>query len=313
MKDLLKTCKVAVVQATPVLFNKEKTIAKAAALIQEAGNNGANLIVFPEVFIAGYPRGLSFGTVVAKRTKEGREDWQKYYASSMILPSPDSDKIAEAAKEAEIYVGLGYTERDPVNCTLYCSFAIFGPDGKVLSNHRKLKGTGLERCIWGEGRADLLKTVDTPYGPIGGLCCWENMMPLARFALYQQGITIYMAAHNNGGLELWQCSMRHIAMEGRCFVVTTGCYITKAEYKKMYADAGLNYTIDDKLYPQELLCAGGGSIIGPDGNYVVKPVCEPVDLIYGTLDMDQVAAQRMDFDVTGHYSRPDVFHFSIND
>ncbi|MBP3752807.1 MAG: carbon-nitrogen hydrolase family protein [Pyramidobacter sp.] len=307
MKDLQKKCRVAVIQAAPVFFNKEKTIDKVCALIKKAAQGGAQLVVFPESYISGYPRGLSFGTVPGKRPQKGREDWKRLYDNAIIVPSADTERIATAVKAAGVYAGVGYAERDAVNYTLYCGYAYFAPDGTLLGKHRKVKPTGMERCLWGEGCADTLKAVDTPWGPMGALCCWENLMPLARMTMYQQGVTIHLAP-TMGSNEVWQCCMRHIAFEGRCFVISANHYVTKS----MYQGAGMNYEIDAEAYPNEVICPGGSSVVAPDGNFVVGPVYGDVDIVYADLDMDMVTLWRMDFDPTGHYSRPDLFKFHLN-
>ena len=307
MKDLVKNCRVAVIEAAPVVFDKDKTVEKAVGLICKAAENGAQIVVFSEVFICGYPRGLSFGIVPGKRPADGREDWKRLYDSSIIVPGPEMDRIAEAAKESGVYVCMGYTERDPVNYTLYCGYAYISPDGKLLGKHRKVKPTGMERCLWGEGGADMLKAVDTPWGPMGALCCWENLMPLARVAMYQQGVTIYLAPTMSSD-EVWHCDMRHIAREGKCFVITSAPYMTK----DMFKDCGMNYSVDDHAFPEDVVVGGRCAVIGPDGYYVTPPSDKPVDILYADLDMDHITLQRMDFDPTGHYSRPDLFKFHVN-
>lgn len=306
MKDTEKSVKVAVVQAAPILFDKKNTILKAVDLVKQAGDKGAKIIVFPEVFIPAYPRGFSYGYVVGTRTMEGRKDWKRYYDSSVIVPSADTEIIGQAALEAEAYVCMGVTERDALNCTLYCTYLFFGPNGTLLGKHRKLKPTGTERLIWGEGDGSTLTTVDTPYGIMGSLICWENYMPLARATMYQKGVSIYLAPTADSREE-WQCTMRHIALEGRCFVIGCNQYVTKDMYPTDF-----NYQSDVDNYPGKF-CPGGSCIVDPFGQYVVGPVWAKEDILYADLDLDAVPLSRMDFDPTGHYARNDVFELIVHD
>lgn len=304
MKDLKEKCKVAVVQAAPVLFDKDKTVEKVIQLIGESAKQEADLIVFPEAFIPAYPRGFSYGYIVGSRTMEGREDWKVYYDNSVVVPGPETDRIGEAVREAGAYVCLGVTERGENDTTLYCTIVYFGPDGTILGKHRKLKPTGTERCIWGEGDASTLITVDTPFGNMGGLICWENYMPLARVALYQKGVSIYLAPTADSREE-WQATMRHIALEGRCFVIGCNQYVNKS----MYPDCFHYQSELDNA--KEEMCPGGSCIVDPFGQYVAGPVWNKEEILYAQLDMNQVVLSRMDFDPVGHYARPDVFELKI--
>ncbi len=307
MKDLVDKCKVAVVQASPVLFDKKETIKKTLKLIEEASKESVDLILFPETFIPAYPRGFSYGYIVGSRTMEGRKDWKIYYDNSIIVPSKYTDEIGKAAKKANAYVAIGVTERDEVNCTLYCSLLYFSPEGKLIGKHRKLKPTGTERLIWGEGNKDnVLTTVDTKFGTVGGLICWENYMPLARAAMYQKGVGIYLAPTADNREE-WQFTLRHIALEGRCFVLGCNQYVNKSMYPNIF-----NYQEELDNLPEEL-CPGGSCIIDPFGRYVAGPVWNKEDILYAELDLSLIAISRMDFDPTGHYSRPDVLELIIHD
>ncbi len=306
MIDLKKTCRIAVMQASPVLFDKDATIDKAVNLIEQAKEQKADVIVFPEVFVPCYPRGFSYGYIVGSRTIEGREDWKVYYDNSMIVPSADTDRLAAAAKSAQAYVGIGITERDAHNCTLYCTFLIFGPDGSIVGKHRKMKPTGTERCIWGDGHEGSITTVDSEFGTMGALICWENYMPLARAALYQKGVSIYLAPTADNREE-WQCTMRHIALEGRCFVINCNQYVTKSMYPE-----GFHYQKDLDQLPENL-CPGGSCVVDPFGKYLVEPVYGREEMLLADLQMDQVVLSRMDFDPTGHYARPDILELVIHE
>ncbi|MCM1989971.1 carbon-nitrogen hydrolase family protein [Oceanirhabdus seepicola] len=308
MNNVKNSVKVAVVQAAPVIMNREATIEKTITLIQQAAEKEAEVVVFPEAFIPAYPRGLTFGFVVGSRTMEGRKDWQRYYENSVPVPSKVTDILGEAARKAGIYLVIGVIERDGQgsNCTLYCTTLYFGPDGKLLGKHRKLKPTGSERLIWGEGDGSTLAVVDTPYGKIGGLICWENYMPLARTAMYSKGVTIYIAPTADSREE-WQATMRHIALEGRCFVLSCNQFVTKDMYP-----TDINYYDDLKSQP-EIMCSGGSTIISPFGKYIVEPVYNREDILIADLDLGEVIQSRLDFDVMGHYARPDVFELIIHE
>lgn len=193
MKDLQKTLRAAIVQASPVLFDKKATIDKTVAQIMEAGAKGAELIVFPESLIPCYPYGLTFGFTVGSRNEPGRKDWKVYYDNAVMIPD-DTKALGEAAKKAGAWVSIGVTERDTTNCSLYCTNLIFSPEGALVSIHRKIKPTGSERYIWADSHepSTYFPVVDTPWGKMGSLICWENYMPLARTALYQKGISLYL-------------------------------------------------------------------------------------------------------------------------
>ena len=306
MKDLKETCKVAVIQAAPVLFNREETVRKAVSLIHEAGKKNVDLIIFPETFIPCYPRGFSFGNSVGNRTMEGRDDYNKYYDNAVIVPSEATDAIAEAAQAVGAYVGMGITERDLTSCTLYCTYLIFSPEGKLVGKHRKTKPTGMERCMWGDGHEGSVCTVDTDFGRLGVLICWENYMPLARAALYQKGISIYLAPTADGR-ESWQNTMKHIALEGRCFVI--GC--NQAFTKSMYP-SDFNYQSELDSFPENI-GTGGSCIVTPYGEYVAEPVFNSETILYGELDMGMVPKSRMDFDPSGHYVRPDIYELIVHE
>ncbi|MHC1683146.1 MAG: carbon-nitrogen hydrolase family protein [Clostridiaceae bacterium] len=308
MFDVTRTVKVAVVQASPVIMDLNATVDKTVELIKECGKKGVNIVVFPESYIPAYPRGLSFGFVVGSRTMEGRKDFQRYYENSVEVPSTVTDILGKAAKEAGVYLSIGITERESreLSSTLYCTNLFFGPDGKLLAKHRKLKPTGTERCLWGEGDGSSLSVIDTPYGKMGSLICWENYMPLARVALYEKGVKIYIAPTADSREE-WQSTMKHIALEGRCFVIGCNQYVEKSMYPK-----DLNYYHELESQP-EIMSSGGSCIVSPFGKYVIEPVYNREDILIAELNLDEITQSRIDFDVVGHYSRPDVFKFSVKE
>lgn len=300
--------KVAAIQSAPILFDKPSAMDKIAQMTREAAGQGAALIVFPEVFVPGYPRGLSFGARVGSRNADGRRDWERYWASAIDIPGAETETWGELAKELGVYLVIGVVERDREYSTgtLYNSIVYIGPDGRLLGTHRKLVPTGSERLLWGQGDGSTLTVIDTPFGRIGGLICWENYMPLARMAMYAQGIDIYLAPTADAR-DTWQATIRHIACEGRCFVIACNQFATKASYP---ADVAC---YEDIKGDPDMLCRGGSAIVGPLGEYVVEPLYNEEGILMATLDLSEVAQSRFDFDVTGHYSRPDVFQLIVND
>lgn len=305
MKDLESTCRIAVVQATPALFDAPACIDKACALIKEAAANKAQLIVFPELFAPGYPYGMTFGFTTGARTADGRRDWKRYYDNSLLVDGPELARIKGAAKETGTYIGFGYSERDAVTATLYNSYLMIAPDGRAL-NHRKLKPTGTERVVWGDADRDFFPVMDTPWGPMGSLICWESYMPLARVALYQKGVSLYLAPNTNDNPE-WQDTVRHIAIEGHCFVVNADQLITRTSYPRDLAEG----TTISKL--PDIVCRGGSSVVDPSGHEVTEVLWDAEGIIYADLDMNAVPSSRMEHDVCGHYSRPDVLHLDVRD
>ncbi|MEK4538264.1 MULTISPECIES: carbon-nitrogen hydrolase family protein [Peribacillus] len=299
--------RVAVVQAASVIMDKKASVKKAIDLIHEAASKGANIVVFPEAFIPAYPRGLSFGTKIGSRSQSGREDWYRYWNNSILVPGEETNLLCSAARKANIYLVIGVIERDSENSggTLYCTVLFIGPDGLILGKHRKLKPTASERIVWGEGDGSTLPVFDTPYGKIGALICWENYMPLARSAMYAQGIQLYIAPTADSR-DSWQSTIRHIAMEGRCFVLSCNQYVTKDMYPKDLA-------CYDELETSPIeMCRGGSAIINPFGEYVYEPVYGEEAILISDLNLKQIAYSQFDFDPVGHYSRPDIFTLHIN-
>ena len=303
MKDLQSTCSIAVVQAAPVLFNKGACLVKALALIEEAAGHGAELIVFPELFIPGYPYGMTFGFTVGSRTEDGRRDWKRYYDASILAGGEEAQALAEAAKKHGVYLSIGISERDPVTATLYNSNLMISPEG-VIMNHRKLKPTGSERVVWGDADRDFFPVMDTPWGPMGSMICWESYMPLARCALYQKGVTLYISPNTNDNPE-WQDTIRHIAIEGHCYFINCDMFFTKDTYPGDLAGA------DEVRRLPETVCRGGSCVIDPSGHAVTDVLWDREGILYAELDMQKVPASRMEHDVCGHYARPDVLKLSF--
>lgn len=303
-----KNVKVALIQAGSVVMDLDASVQKAVDYIIEAGKEEADLIVFPEAFISGYPRGMDFGTKVGDRKQRGREDFRRYSESAISIPSPEIDAIAEASKKASAYTSIGVIEKEPISRggTLYCTVLFFSPEGELIGKHRKLKPTGSERLIWGEGDGSTLPVINTPFGNLGALICWENYMPLARAAMYEKGVQIYIAPTADAR-DTWFSSMQHIALEGRCFVLSCNQYSTKSMYPEDLQDRE-----EIKTLPEELT-RGGSCIVDPLGNFIHKPTFGEETVIYAELDLSKLSEAKFDFDVVGHYARADIFQLTVDE
>jgi nitrilase len=251
---------------------------------------------------------LSFGMVVGSRSPEGRLLWKRYWDNAIEVPSGDTDALGAAAQEAGTYLAIGVIERDRQYSrgTLYCTLLYFSPEGKLLGKHRKLKPTGAERLIWGEGDGSTMPVFETEIGRIGGLICWENYMPLARMAMYSKGVEIYLAPTADSR-DTWQATMRHIACEGRCFVLGCNQFVKKGMYP---SDLKSLRELDDQ---PDIMCSGGSVIVSPLGEIIAGPLYDEEGILYAELDMSEVIKGKVDFDVVGHYSRPDIFQLFVND
>lgn len=291
--------KVAAVQAATSFFDKNETLKKAESYIQEASKNESDFVVFPEAFLGGYPRGLTFGTVTGHRSDEGRELWTEYYHQAITIPGKESDFFCSVSKKHKIHIIIGVVEKE--GGTLYCSLLYIHKTGKIAGVHRKIKPTAFERVIWGEGKGDDIIVHEMNDTKIGGLICWENYMPMARMALYDQGIEIYVAptADNRDN---WIASMKHIALEGRCFVVSVNQFFTKSMYPEF-----IQKQLSDS---PEIISRGGSAIISPLGEIIAGPVYDNETVLYAELLEKDLIAGKMDFDVKGHYMRPDLFNFT---
>ena len=299
------TCKIAVVQGAPVMFNKDECIKKALKYIDECAANGAELVVFPELFIPGYPYGMTFGYTVGSRTAAGRKDWKVYYDNSILADGEEMQMIVDAAVKYGLYISIGYSEKDSTTATLYNSNMMISPTGEKL-NHRKLKPTGSERVVWGDANKDYFPVMETPWGPMGSLICWESYMPLARVALYQKGISIYISANTNDNPE-WQNTIRHIAIEGHCVFINADLFFTKDMYPETYSAQ------DEIARLNDIVCRGGSCVIDPFGHEASETVWDKEAIIYAEVNMQDVPASRMEHDVCGHYARPDVLDLAVLD
>jgi nitrilase len=298
----MSVIRAAVVQDSPMVFNREATVEKVHSLAKKAAHQGAQLVVMPEAFVSAYPAGLDFGARIGLRTPKGRDDFRRYYESSVEVPGPACEALGKAAQEARVYLVIGVIERD--GGTLYCTVLFFSSDGRLMGKHRKLMPTAMERLVWGFGDGSTLPVFDTPLGKIGSVICWENYMPMLRMHMYAQGIQLYCAPTADSR-DTWLPSMRHIALEGRCFVLTCCQYLTRADCPEDYAAIQGND-------PAAILMRGGSCIIDPLGDILVGPNFDGPCTLIAELDLDEIPRGKYDFDVVGHYARPDVFRLHVN-
>jgi nitrilase len=303
MSDQETRVRAAVVQAGAVPFDTEACVDKAIRLMAEASGMGAKVIVFPEAFIPGYPKGVSYGLVVGARDPAGREEFRLYLEAAIEVPGPQTQRLGEAAAAHGAYVVMGVIERD--NGTCYCTVLFFGPDGSLLGKHRKLMPTVMERVIWGFGDGSTLTVIDSPYGRIGSVICWENYMPMLRMAMYSKNVALYCAPTADDR-DTWLASMQHIALEGRCFVLTACQFIRKKDFPDT-----VRVSLGDT--PESVLMRGGSAIVNPLGQVLAGPHFGSETILTADLDLNDIGRGKFDFDVSGHYSRPDVFQLSVNE
>ncbi|MEZ5417294.1 MAG: carbon-nitrogen hydrolase family protein [Vicinamibacterales bacterium] len=297
------TVRAAVVQAGAVPFDREACTDKAVRLIGDAAARGARVVVFPEAFVGGYPKGLGYGVVVGARDAAGREEFRLTLDSAIQVPGPETARIGDAAAAHGCFVVIGVIERDGGTC--YCTALFFGPDGALVGTHRKLMPTAGERLIWGFGDGSTLTAVDTPYGRLGAVICWENYMPMLRMAMYAKGVALYCAPTVDDR-ETWLPTMRHIALEGRCFVLTACQVLRRGDLPEV-----VRASLGDS--PEATIIRGGSAIVNPLGQVLAGPVFGDETILTADLDLGDIARGKMDFDVTGHYARPDVFRLTVND
>jgi nitrilase len=291
----------AAVQASPVFLDREATVEKACGLVEKAAAEGAGLIAFPETFVPTYP------DWVWRTTPWADGDWfARLLDQSVVVPSPATERLGEAARAAGAYVCIGVDERDSSSTTIYNTYLYFGPDGTLLGKHRKLMPTGGERLAWGFGDGSTLCSFDTPFGRLGGLTCWENYMPLARAAMYAQGVEVFLAPTWDNS-DVWVASMRHIAKEGRMYVLGLNSCIRGS-------DVPADLPGRDALYggADDWLSRGNTCIVSPDGELLAGPLVEAEGILTAELDVALVHRSRQQFDPVGHYARPDVFRLTVD-
>jgi nitrilase len=285
------------------LFDTPKSLQKLADLAADAARAGAELVVFPEAFIGGYPKGHDFGVTVGVRTPEGRDQFRRLFESAVEVPGRATEFLGSVAQDQGVHLVVGVIERD--GGTLYCSALLFGPDGALLGTHRKLMPTAMERVIWGSGDGSTLPVVATGLGRVGAVICWENYMPLLRTAVYAKGIELYCAITVDDR-ETWIPTVRHIALEGRCFVLSACQFVRRADLPADYPTGGIPAS-------QDVVIRGGSCVVGPLGALLAGPVYGEECVLTADLDRADLARAKFDFDVVGHYARPDVFKLHVNE
>ncbi len=301
----------AAVQHAPDYFDRDASVEKAIALIGEAAGNGAQLVVFPEAWLPGYPAYI-FGAAgwedaASKRT------FARLHRNAVEVPSPATEALCRAARANGVHVVMGCTERDTAfsGGTLFNSLLFIGGDGSLLGVHRKLIPTHAERIVWGQGDGSTLHVFDTPVGRVGGLICWEHWMPLARFAMHAQAEQVHVAVWPEVP-DVHQLASRHYAFEGRCFVICAGSFLTAAHLPADFELAGAMTAAGDFGQQDDVILPGGSGIIGPDGQWIVGPAGPEETIVYGEIDLTRIAAEQQALDAAGHYNRPDVFHLEVD-
>jgi len=295
---------VACVQVEPAILDRTRTIDRVAERTAEAAQAGASLVVFPETFVPAYPSSAWAKALAGWAEPGAREAFALLHRESVAVPGPDAERLGTIAWEHGVWLVVGVNELDPARPgTLYNSLLTYGPDGALALHHRKLVPTNHERLVWGPGDGRGLRAIETPLGRIGGLICWENYMPLARFALYESGVEIYVASTADDG-DSWQATLRHIALESRSFVVAPSHFQRAGSYPD---DFPLRRLLDGR----DLLGRGGSAILGPDGSYLAGPLYDEEGILYAELDPDRLREARQRFDPAGHYHRPDVLKLEV--
>lgn len=298
----MQTFKVAVVQAASIPTDSIACAHKAAGLIHDAAKAGARVLVFPEAFLGGYPKGNSFGCPIGVRRPEGREAYAVYHEQAIGLEGEEIDIITQAAAATDTVVVIGCIEAE--GGTLYCTALTFDGAQGLVGKHRKLMPTAGERLIWGFGDGSTMPVVQTRYGRVGAVICWENYMPMLRMYMYSQGVTIYCAPTADDR-DSWLPSMRHIALEGRCYVLTACQYLTREAYPEAFECA-----LGDA--PETVLMRGGSAIVDPLGAVLAGPDFSGETILYADVDLRQITRGKFDFDVSGHYARPDIFQLLVD-
>jgi nitrilase len=299
--------KLAVIQRAPIYLQRDQTIRAAVTAIAEAATAGAQLVVFPEAFIPGYPAWI-WRLRPATDGAIGARIHSLLLNNAVSMKRGDLSPIVAAAREYAVTIVCGANERDDDfgGGTLYNTVLVFGPDGSILNRHRKLMPTNPERMVWGFGDGSGLKVVATPCGRIGALICWENFMPLARYALYAQGIEIYIAPTYDSG-DGWIGTLQHIAREACCWVVGSGCALRASDFSADFPGKSMLYPD-----PEEWINPGDSVVIAPGGKIMAGPLHRETGILYAEIDTERVAAARRNLDVVGHYARPDIFQLHAN-
>ena len=303
MTGTVGTFQAAVIQAAPIAFDVDATLAKVGRLTAESAAGGARLVVFPEAFISCYPRGLTFGATIGSRTSEGRKWFRRYWDASIDVPGPTVDRLGAIAHEHAVHLVIGVIERD--GGTLYCTALFFAPSGESLGKHRKLMPTAAERLIWGAGDGSTMPVLETPLGRVGAVICWENYMPLVRMNMYAKGIQLWCAPTADPR-DTWVATMQHVACEGRCFVLSANQFARRSDYPE-------DYPIESDHRPDDVLCRGASLIVSPLGEILAGPETGGETILRAEVDLGRITEGKYDFDVVGHYARPDIFRLAVNE
>jgi len=291
-------------QVEPVIFDRDATIEKLGRTAAEAAGEGARLLVLPEAVIPAYPSSVWARALAGWAEDGAKEAFALLAREAVEVPGPAERRLGEIAREHELWLVTGITERDPARPgTLYNTLLFHAPDGSLALKHRKLVPTNHERLVWGPGDGSGLETVETPYGRLGGLICWENYMPLARFALYEAGIELYVASTADDG-ERWQSTIVHIARESRAFVIAPSHFQRATSYPD-------DFPLRQLLKGHDVIGRGGSAILGPDGSYLAGPLWDEEGILYAELDPARLDEERQRFDPVGHYHRPDVLRLEV--
>jgi nitrilase len=298
----MEKIKAAVVQAGSYVFDTPQTIEKLRTYCSEAQATGATLVVFPEAFLGGYPKGIDFGARVGSRSPEGRDDFRRYWDAAVAVPGPETATIGEIAATHAINLVVGVIERE--GGTLYCTALFFAADGDLKGKHRKLMPTAMERLVWGFGDGSTMPAISTEFGTVGMAICWENYMPLFRSAMYAKGVNLWCAPTVDDR-ETWRASMQHIALEGRCFVLSACQYLVRSDCPEAY------HPIQGEA-PDTVLINGGSVIVSPLGEILAGPLRGREGILTAELDLNEIARGKFDFDVVGHYARPDIFTLAVD-
>jgi nitrilase len=299
-----ESLKVACVQAEPVVLDREATIDKLAALTTQAAGEGARLVAFPEAFIPAYPFSVWARALAGWVAPGAKEAFALLARESLEIPGPAADRLGDIAREHAVWLVTGVTEIDPERpSTLFNTLLYHSPEGTLAERHRKLVPTNHERLVWGQGDGGGLRAIETTLGRLGGLICWENYMPLARFALYESGIEIYLAPTADDS-DTWQSTLIHIARESRAFVISPSHFQRASAYP---SDFPLRELIEDA----GVIGRGGSAILGPDGSYLAGPLYDEEGILYAELDPARLWEERQRFDAAGHYHRPDVLQLRV--
>ena len=301
-----ETVTAACVQVEPAILDRAATLDRVAERTAEAVAAGADLVVFPETFVPAYPSSVWAKALAGWAEPGAEEAFALLHRESLELPGPDADRLGAIASEHGVWLVVGVNEVDPERPgTLYNSLLYYSPQGELALHHRKLVPTNHERLVWGQGDGRGLRAIETQLGRIGGLICWENYMPLARFSLYESGVEIYIASTADDG-DAWQATLVHIARESRAFVIAP-CHFQRAS--SYPADFPLRALLEGR----DLLGRGGSAILAPDGSYLAGPLYGEEGILYAELEPDRLRQARQRFDPAGHYHRPDVLQLTVRD